>query len=266
MVKTLERHRYALCEKHVIVPFCCSYQVYRYLAGCFGLISCRHYLVFRSVPLPFSRVLRYNLSWTKYSLLRLWILALSFYLIGLALSAFLFLTPTFIVEPVKYLRISGTRKRAKDSMMDAGSSISYLSRLISLSAKSHNSRIFSFEDTSHSRSTHLFCGAFRRWISRCVFDGLFCINCHCRSFAPLSRPPPILCANDSIVAAVPRTAPVDLPPTRFRAGRYTIPRVLIPAALDERFAPRLFPCPGREQCFYFFIPPPNPLVLQAKNR
>lgn len=44
MVKTLERHRYALCEKHVIVPFCCSYQVYRYLAGCFGLISCRHYL------------------------------------------------------------------------------------------------------------------------------------------------------------------------------------------------------------------------------
>lgn len=45
MVKTLERHRYALCEKHVIVPFCCSYQVYRYLAGCFGLISCRHYLV-----------------------------------------------------------------------------------------------------------------------------------------------------------------------------------------------------------------------------
>ena len=44
MVKTLERDRYALCEKHVIVPFCCSYQVYRYLAGCFGLISCRHYL------------------------------------------------------------------------------------------------------------------------------------------------------------------------------------------------------------------------------
>lgn len=47
MVKTLERHRYALCEKHVIVPFCCSYQVYRYLAGCFALISCRHYLVQR---------------------------------------------------------------------------------------------------------------------------------------------------------------------------------------------------------------------------
>ena len=44
MVKTLERDRYTLCEKHVIVPFCCSYQVYRYLAGCFGLISCRHYL------------------------------------------------------------------------------------------------------------------------------------------------------------------------------------------------------------------------------
>ena len=44
MVKTLERDRYALCEKHVIVPFCCSYQVYRYLAGCFGLISGRHYL------------------------------------------------------------------------------------------------------------------------------------------------------------------------------------------------------------------------------
>ena len=44
MVKTLERDRYALCEKHVIVPFCCSYQVYRYLADCFGLISCRHYL------------------------------------------------------------------------------------------------------------------------------------------------------------------------------------------------------------------------------
>ena len=44
MVKTLEGDRYALCEKHVIVSFCCSYQVYRYLAGCFGLISCRHYL------------------------------------------------------------------------------------------------------------------------------------------------------------------------------------------------------------------------------
>ena len=44
VVKTLEGDRYALCEKHVIVPFCCSYQVYRYLAGCFGLISCRHYL------------------------------------------------------------------------------------------------------------------------------------------------------------------------------------------------------------------------------
>ena len=44
MAKTLEGDRYALCEKHVIVPFCCSYQVYRYLAGCFGLISCRHYL------------------------------------------------------------------------------------------------------------------------------------------------------------------------------------------------------------------------------
>ena len=35
--------RYA--KKHVIVPFCCSYQVYSYLAGCFGLISCRHYLI-----------------------------------------------------------------------------------------------------------------------------------------------------------------------------------------------------------------------------
>ncbi len=45
MAKTLEGDRYALCEKHVIVPFCCSYQVYRYLAGCFDLISCRHYLV-----------------------------------------------------------------------------------------------------------------------------------------------------------------------------------------------------------------------------
>lgn len=44
MVKTLEGDRYALCEKHVIVPFCCSYQVYRYLAGCFGLISGRHCL------------------------------------------------------------------------------------------------------------------------------------------------------------------------------------------------------------------------------
>ena len=44
MVKTLERDRYALCEKHVIVPFCCSHQMYRYLAGCFGLISGRHCL------------------------------------------------------------------------------------------------------------------------------------------------------------------------------------------------------------------------------
>ena len=45
VVKTLERDRYALCEKHVIVPFCCSHHMYRYLAGCFGLISCRHYLL-----------------------------------------------------------------------------------------------------------------------------------------------------------------------------------------------------------------------------
>ena len=45
MVKTLERDRYALCKKHFLFPFCCSYQMYRYLAGCFGLISCRHYLV-----------------------------------------------------------------------------------------------------------------------------------------------------------------------------------------------------------------------------
>ena len=44
MVKTLERDRYALCEKLFLFPFCCSYQVYRYLAGCFDLISCRHYL------------------------------------------------------------------------------------------------------------------------------------------------------------------------------------------------------------------------------
>ena len=35
--------RYA--KKHFLFPFCCSYQVYRYLAGCFGLISCRHYLM-----------------------------------------------------------------------------------------------------------------------------------------------------------------------------------------------------------------------------
>src|SRR5699024_3481298 len=53
------------------------------------------HLVFRSVPLPFSGVLRYNLSWTKYSLLRLWILALSFYLIGLALSVFFVPYPNF---------------------------------------------------------------------------------------------------------------------------------------------------------------------------
>ena len=32
------------CKKHFLFPFCCSYQVYRYLAGCFGLTSCRHYL------------------------------------------------------------------------------------------------------------------------------------------------------------------------------------------------------------------------------
>lgn len=60
MVKTLERDRYALCEKHVIVPFCCSHQMYRYLAGCFGLISCRHYLIFSAqsgAALPIANVL-----------------------------------------------------------------------------------------------------------------------------------------------------------------------------------------------------------------
>ena len=60
VLKTLERHRYALCEKHVIVPFCCSYQVYRYLAGCFGLISCRHYL--KNSPFLF----RYEVSTTPF--------------------------------------------------------------------------------------------------------------------------------------------------------------------------------------------------------
>ena len=56
MVKTLERHRNALCEKHVIVPFCCSHQMYRYLAGCFGLISCRHYL---------GMALYFGISWRR---------------------------------------------------------------------------------------------------------------------------------------------------------------------------------------------------------
>ena len=44
MVKTLEGNRYALCEKLFLFPFCCSYQMHCYLAGCFSLISCRHYL------------------------------------------------------------------------------------------------------------------------------------------------------------------------------------------------------------------------------
>ena len=56
MVKTLERDRYALCEKHVIVPFCCSYQVYRYLAGCFGLISGRHYLKRENILLAYRNI------------------------------------------------------------------------------------------------------------------------------------------------------------------------------------------------------------------
>lgn len=50
VVKTLERDRYALCEKYFLFPFCCSYQVYRYLAGCFGLISGRHYLILSIIP------------------------------------------------------------------------------------------------------------------------------------------------------------------------------------------------------------------------
>ena len=45
MVKTLEGDRYALCEKLFLFPFCCSHQMHRYLAGCFGLISGRHCLV-----------------------------------------------------------------------------------------------------------------------------------------------------------------------------------------------------------------------------
>ena len=44
MVKTLEGDRYALCEKLFLFPFCCSHQMHRYLAGCFGLISGRHCL------------------------------------------------------------------------------------------------------------------------------------------------------------------------------------------------------------------------------
>ena len=44
MVKTLEGNRYALCEKLFLFPFCCSYQMHCYLAGCFNLIFCRHYL------------------------------------------------------------------------------------------------------------------------------------------------------------------------------------------------------------------------------
>ena len=65
----------------------------------------------------------------------------------------------------------------------------------------------------------------RRWLFGCGFDGLFCINCHCRSLgiwgafhrrfsvpAPLSFP----CA--------PRTADADLPPARFQAGKRTVQR------------------------------------------
>lgn len=62
MVKTLERDRYTLCEKHVIVPFCCSYQVYRYLAGCFGLISCRHYLKYH---IDLAIVRKYLTGWQR---------------------------------------------------------------------------------------------------------------------------------------------------------------------------------------------------------
>ena len=55
---------------------------------------------FRSEPLPFPAVLRYNLSWTEFFLLRLWIVAFSFYLIGFTLSIFFADTPTFIIEPI----------------------------------------------------------------------------------------------------------------------------------------------------------------------
>ena len=48
MVKTLEGDRYALCEKLFLFPFCCSHQMHRYLAGCFGLISGRHCLITQS--------------------------------------------------------------------------------------------------------------------------------------------------------------------------------------------------------------------------
>ena len=46
----------------------------------------------------------------------MWILALSFYLIGLALSAFLFLTPTFIIEPFFCNEGPAVATRVSDSL------------------------------------------------------------------------------------------------------------------------------------------------------
>ena len=60
VVKTLERDRYTLCEKLFLFPFCCSYQMHCYLAGCFSLISGKHCLnvghgSWRNVPVPEGR-------------------------------------------------------------------------------------------------------------------------------------------------------------------------------------------------------------------
>ena len=49
-LKRRRGNRCALCEKLFLFPFCCPYQVHRYLAGCFDLISCRHYLEARILP------------------------------------------------------------------------------------------------------------------------------------------------------------------------------------------------------------------------
>ena len=60
MVKTLERHRNAICKKYFLFPFCCTYQVYRYLAGCFSLISCKHYLVEQADDIGDDNPMAYN--------------------------------------------------------------------------------------------------------------------------------------------------------------------------------------------------------------
>ena len=85
-----------------------------------------------------------------------------------------------------------------------------------------------------SRSVHLFCGAFRRWLFGCVFDGLFCINCHCRSFGIWGRHRRFSAPAILSLSPARRTASVDLPPARFQAGKRTVQRDSDPGSFVRR--------------------------------